>query len=244
VANDVASSARVPIPIAPSARALTSSPLRPNSVVRTTRTLRPAPARPTETFLVDPETFAPASPAGRQPDRPLDGRSQERILDLVAGLGAGVVGAPVVIVFTGLPGTGKSTLAEAVARRIGAPAFAGDWLLGALAPHGVLSGTGPADLRPGVRRPAARAGDPAGDARPVRGCGLPRRRSGPRPLAGHRGMSRLHRVGHGVALSGGVAGEQAVDEELQHPGGLVDVGGGQHDAGHAGGDVGRLDVGA
>jgi predicted kinase len=45
-----------------------------------------------------------------------------------------------VIVFTGLPGTGKSTLAEAVARRIGAPAFAGDWLLGALAPHGVLSG--------------------------------------------------------------------------------------------------------
>ncbi|MEN3357002.1 MAG: hypothetical protein V7637_984 [Mycobacteriales bacterium] len=50
------------------------------------------------------------------------------------------MGRPVVVVFTGLPGTGKSTLAEAVTRRIGAPAFAGDWLLGALAPHGVLSG--------------------------------------------------------------------------------------------------------
>jgi hypothetical protein len=31
---------------------------------------------------------------------------------------------------------------------------------------------------------------------------------------------------------------------LQHPGGLVDVGGGQHDADHAGGDVGWLDVDA
>lgn len=35
---------------------------------------------------------------------------------------------------TGLPGTGKSTLADALAVRIGAPAFAGDWLLGALHP--------------------------------------------------------------------------------------------------------------
>ena len=47
---------------------------------------------------------------------------------------------PTALVLTGLPGTGKSTLADAVARRIGAPAFAGDWLLGALAPHGVLTG--------------------------------------------------------------------------------------------------------
>ncbi|WP_427895124.1 AAA family ATPase [Kribbella sp. GL6] len=44
------------------------------------------------------------------------------------------------IAFTGLPGTGKSTLAEALATETGVPAFAGDWLLGALAPHGVLGG--------------------------------------------------------------------------------------------------------
>jgi predicted kinase len=46
---------------------------------------------------------------------------------------------PLVIVFTGLPGTGKSMLADMTARAISAPAIAGDWLLGALAPHGVLT---------------------------------------------------------------------------------------------------------
>lgn len=45
-----------------------------------------------------------------------------------------------VTVFTGLPGTGKSTLADRLAARMGVPAFAGDWLLGALKPHGVLNG--------------------------------------------------------------------------------------------------------
>jgi predicted kinase len=39
-----------------------------------------------------------------------------------------------VIIFTGLPGTGKSTLAEQVARIVRAPAFAGDWLMGGLKP--------------------------------------------------------------------------------------------------------------
>ena len=39
-----------------------------------------------------------------------------------------------VIIFTGLPGTGKSTLAEQAARALGAPAFAADWLMGALKP--------------------------------------------------------------------------------------------------------------
>jgi predicted kinase len=47
---------------------------------------------------------------------------------------------PQVIIFTGLPGTGKSTLAEQVARTVGAPAFAGDWLMGGLKPaHAALS---------------------------------------------------------------------------------------------------------
>jgi predicted kinase len=43
-------------------------------------------------------------------------------------------GQPQVIIFTGLPGTGKSTLAEQVARIVRAPAFAGDWLMGGLKP--------------------------------------------------------------------------------------------------------------
>lgn len=45
-----------------------------------------------------------------------------------------------VIVVTGLPGTGKSTQADLLAGAFGTPAFSGDWLLGALAPHGVLTG--------------------------------------------------------------------------------------------------------
>ena len=52
----------------------------------------------------------------------------------------GAVGAePQVILFTGLPGTGKSTLAEHVARTVRAPSFAGDWLMGGLKPaHSAL----------------------------------------------------------------------------------------------------------
>lgn len=44
------------------------------------------------------------------------------------------------VVFSGLPGTGKSTLAERVARTMRAPAFSGDWLMGGLKPaHAVLA---------------------------------------------------------------------------------------------------------
>jgi predicted kinase len=47
---------------------------------------------------------------------------------------------PQVIIFTGLPGTGKSTLAERVARALRAPAFEGDWLMGGLKPaHAALA---------------------------------------------------------------------------------------------------------
>ncbi len=45
-----------------------------------------------------------------------------------------------VIIVTGLPGTGKSTLAERVARTLRLPVFAGDWLMGALKPaHSALA---------------------------------------------------------------------------------------------------------
>jgi predicted kinase len=40
------------------------------------------------------------------------------------------------IVFSGLPGTGKSTLADAAGRQLHIPVFAADWLLGSLTPFG------------------------------------------------------------------------------------------------------------
>jgi predicted kinase len=40
------------------------------------------------------------------------------------------------IIFSGLPGTGKSTLADAVGRRLDVPVFAVDWLLGSLTSFG------------------------------------------------------------------------------------------------------------
>jgi predicted kinase len=44
----------------------------------------------------------------------------------------------VVIIFSGLPGTGKTRLAEGIARKLGIPVFSVAWLLGALASFGVL----------------------------------------------------------------------------------------------------------
>lgn len=45
-----------------------------------------------------------------------------------------------VLVFAGLPGTGKSTLAERMATDLGCPAFAMDWLLGSMVPSRVFDG--------------------------------------------------------------------------------------------------------
>jgi len=43
------------------------------------------------------------------------------------------------IIFSGLPGTGKSTLAEAVGRHLGIPVFAKDWLEASLLQSGLKS---------------------------------------------------------------------------------------------------------
>lgn len=45
-----------------------------------------------------------------------------------------------VLVFAGLPGTGKSTLAERMAQELDCPAFAMDWLLGSMVPSRVFDG--------------------------------------------------------------------------------------------------------
>jgi predicted kinase len=45
---------------------------------------------------------------------------------------------PCAVVLVGVPGTGKSTLAEGLARALRAPAFSMDWELGALMPFGAL----------------------------------------------------------------------------------------------------------
>jgi predicted kinase len=44
-----------------------------------------------------------------------------------------------VIVFAGIPGTGKSTLAEILGRTLHIPVFALDWLLGSLTPFQILN---------------------------------------------------------------------------------------------------------
>ena len=49
------------------------------------------------------------------------------------------------VVVSGLPGTGKSTLADAAGRRLGWPVFSMDWVLGALMPFGIL---GPDNVAP------------------------------------------------------------------------------------------------
>lgn len=42
---------------------------------------------------------------------------------------------PVLLLVTGLPGTGKSTLAERVAPNLGAPVLGWDWVMGAFTPY-------------------------------------------------------------------------------------------------------------
>jgi predicted kinase len=45
---------------------------------------------------------------------------------------------PAVVLVAGVPGAGKSTLAEGLARHLRAPVFSADWVIGALVPFEVL----------------------------------------------------------------------------------------------------------
>ncbi|MBX3083476.1 MAG: ATP-binding protein [Anaerolineae bacterium] len=51
---------------------------------------------------------------------------------------------PQLVVFSGLPGAGKSALAEAVGTALGIPVFAKDWLESVLLRHGIDHGLDPA----------------------------------------------------------------------------------------------------
>jgi predicted kinase len=67
-------------------------------------------------------------PSFLTPRLPADFSGSSRL----AGQGTGTR----LIVFSGLPGTGKSTLADATGRELRIPVFAADWLLGSLTPFG------------------------------------------------------------------------------------------------------------
>ena len=97
--------------------------VRDGSVQVVTCTVQPAaPHRitGTRTMALIPPVLAPRLPAD------FTGYPE------LAGRGAGAR----LIVFSGLPGTGKSTLAQAAGRHLQTPVFAADWLLGSLTPFG------------------------------------------------------------------------------------------------------------
>jgi predicted kinase len=97
--------------------------VRDGSVQVVTCTVEPAAPhriRATRTMALIPSVLTPRLPADFTGYQELAGR----------GAGARL------IVFSGLPGTGKSTLAEAAGHQLRAPVFAVDWLLGSLTPFG------------------------------------------------------------------------------------------------------------
>jgi predicted kinase len=97
--------------------------VRDGSVQVVTCTVEPAAPhriRSTRTIALIPSFLTPRLPAD------FTGYPE------LAGRGAGAR----LIVFSGLPGTGKSTLAEAAGRQLRVPVFAADWLLGSLTPFG------------------------------------------------------------------------------------------------------------
>jgi predicted kinase len=83
---------------------------------------------PAEPHRIRASRTMPLIPPVLTPRLPADFTGYQEL----AGRGAGAR----LIVFSGLPGTGKSTLAEAAGRQLHVPVFAVDWLLGSLTPFG------------------------------------------------------------------------------------------------------------
>ena len=73
-------------------------------------------------------------PASLTPRLPMDFADHD--LDFADHNLAPMAGKAALVVFSGLPGVGKSTLADAVGRVRQVPVFSVDWLLGALTPFG------------------------------------------------------------------------------------------------------------
>jgi predicted kinase len=97
--------------------------VRDDSVQVVTCTVDPQPPhriRSASTTALDPADLSPSLPADFSGSSLLAGADRQTRL----------------IVFSGLPGTGKSTLADATGRQSGIPVFAADWPLGALTPFG------------------------------------------------------------------------------------------------------------
>ncbi|MBO0831683.1 MAG: AAA family ATPase, partial [Actinobacteria bacterium] len=78
----------------------------------------------------------PLIPAFLTPRLPSDFSGTSLLAGRGAASGSGVDGRTRLVVFSGVPGTGKSTLADAAGRELGIPVFAVDWLLGSLTPFG------------------------------------------------------------------------------------------------------------
>jgi hypothetical protein len=101
-----------------------------------------------------------------------------------------VPAGPRAVVFAGLPSTVRSTLAELIARAIGAAAFSSGWLLGSLAPHGVLDGVDrgrPLGLYYDLLGALLTRQSMLDNARPLGRRGLPRQRHHHQALAGRSG---------------------------------------------------------
>ena len=83
-----------------------------------------------QTYLAPNVRFRPSFP--HRGKRCIRGRSLSGVRRVAVLAHQGPVNTPIVALFTGPPGTGKSTLADTIGRELPAPVFAWDWLMAPL----------------------------------------------------------------------------------------------------------------